>query len=679
LHRSLESYRLAPRLRGGQGAHGPLPERLTPIFRDREDLSSAGELAPQIELALAESEALVVVCSPEAARSPFVESEVLAFKRAGRGNRIYAFIVAGEPHAGGAEECFPNALRFELGANGALSTMPANPLAADARDGKDGKQLARLKLLAGLFGLPLDTLRQRESQRRYKRMLLVTAASMAGMVLAGFLALQAIVARHAAERRQKQAESLVEFMLVDLNDKLLDLSRLDLLSAVNDKAMEYFESLPNADVTDETLAQRANALMRIGGIRFDQGQFPQAMQSFRMAANLSGPLAAHEPRDIKRQLAHAEILTNIGTTHWNQGDPDGAQRAFDAAHAVLARARGVAPVNADVLYQLATVDNNNGHVLESRGQIDAATANYRRMLDATQRLVALQPGMTDWQNQLGLAHNNLAKMSLLGGDLRGAIDGYRADVDIEAKAAARDPGNNAQRERLLVARAALGRTLAHAGDLEAAAALLRHALQDARELLAIEPKNSGFQEDAGLYSLQLARVQRLRGDTDDAAALAAQARSVFENLVAADPTQPAWQRGEAETMTEIAVQAITAGDPGGKAVSLLRDALAILDPQLADNPQDRATLLATVDARLRLASLAPDSGREALVRTALAAIAAQGSARADPRLRALQVESLLLLQRGPEARTLGETLVASGYRDAGFMALLHANDIASKR
>jgi hypothetical protein len=270
-------------------------------------------------------------------------------------------------------------------------------------------------------------------------------------------------------------------------------------------------------------------------------------------------------------------------------------------------------------------------------------------------------------------------MSLLGGDLRGAIDGYRADVDIEAKAAARDPGNNAQRERLLVARAALGRTLAHAGDLEAAAALLRHALQDARELLAIEPKNSGFQEDAGLYSLQLARVQRLRGDTDDAAALAAQARSVFENLVAADPTQPAWQRGEAETMTEIAVQAITAGDPGGKAVSLLRDALAILDPQLADNPQDRATLLATVDARLRLASLAPDSGREALVRTALAAIAAQGSARADPRLRALQVESLLLLQRGPEARTLGETLVASGYRDAGFMALLHANDIASKR
>ena len=156
MHRSLESYRLPSRLRGGQGEYGPLPERLTPIFRDREDLSSAGRLGPQIQAALADSEALVVVCSPEAARSPFVESEVLAFKRNGRGHRIYAFIVAGEPNSGGEQECFPNALRFELGADGQLSATPANPIAADAREGKDGKARARLKLLAGLFGLPLD-------------------------------------------------------------------------------------------------------------------------------------------------------------------------------------------------------------------------------------------------------------------------------------------------------------------------------------------------------------------------------------------------------------------------------------------------------------------------------------------------------------------------------------------
>ena len=675
LHRSLESYRLPARLRGGQGLHGPLPERLVPIFRDREDLSSAGQLAPQIELALAESEALVVVCSPEAARSPFVESEVLAFKRGGRGQRIYAFIVDGEPNSGGARECFPQALRFETGADGRLSTIPANPLAADAREGKDGKRLARLKLLAGLFGLPLDTLRQREAQRRHRRMLWVTAASVAAMLLTSFLALQAVIARHAAERRQKQAEDLVGFMLGDLNDKLYEVSRLDLLSTVNQKAMAYFESLPRSDVTDAVLEQRVKALTTIGNIRFNQNEYKEAMESFRAAAGLSGPLAAAAPGNVARQLAHADVLDYIGMIHWYQGALDDAQRQFDAAQAVLSRARRIDPDNPELLFQVATVNNNNGHVLESRGRIDAATGNYRRMLDAALRLAALDPAKTDWQNQLGLAYNNLAKMALQQGDLRGAIDGYRADVDIEAKAAARDRRNNAQRERLLIAQATLGRILPLAGDLDQGSALLRQAVDEAVQLHEMEPKSALFEEDVALYSAQLARVQRLRGEHADATNLAAQSRSVFEHPVAADPTQQAWQREYAETLVEIAAQAIAAGDRG-KATTTLRSALTVLEPQIANNARDRATVLATADASLRLATLSAAGEREALARRALAAIDEQASGKHDPRLQALRIESLLLLGRPAEARTLGDALLASGYRDAGFVDLLRRNGVA---
>ena len=214
LHRRLEAYRLPSRLRGGTGEHGPLPERLSPIFRDRDDLSSAGQLGPQIEAALAESEALVVVCSPSAARSPFVDSEILAYKRLGRGDRIYAFIVDGEPNAGDTRECFPSALRYELQADGRIGTTPANPIAADARDGKDGKSLALLKLLAGLFGLPLDTLRQREAHRRHQRMAAITALAVVVMLVTSMLAVQAVIARKDAERRQKQAEALVDFIML---------------------------------------------------------------------------------------------------------------------------------------------------------------------------------------------------------------------------------------------------------------------------------------------------------------------------------------------------------------------------------------------------------------------------------------------------------------------------------
>lgn len=665
LHRRLEAYQLPARLRGGVGTHGPLPDRLVPIFRDREDLSSAGQLGPQIEAALADSEALVVVCSPDAAGSRYVDAEIRAFKQSGRGERIYACIVAGEPNTGDARECFPHALRFDAGAHG---DTPANPIAADARDGKDGKRLALLKLLAGLYGLPLDILRQREAHRRHVRMAAITTLAVLVMLVTSALAVQAVIARKDAERRQKQAEALVDFMLGDLNDKLSEVSRLDILTAVNDKAMAYFLSLPKTDITDEALEQRAKALVKIGSVRTDQGQLQQAMDSFLAAAELAAPLANAAPRDIARQLSYADILAYIGTTHWYQGDPDAAERSFDAAHRVLVDARKHDPDNPKLLYQLSIMDNNNGHVLEGRGRIESATVKYGRMLEATQRLTVLDPGNGDWQTQLGLAHNNLAKMALLQGNLAGAIAGYRADAAIGEKLVAKDPQNNAQRERLLISRATLGRTLALAGALDESSALQQQVLAEAERLHAMEPASTAFQYDVGLYALQRARVERLRGNAKAAAELVHRSLEVLEAMVAASPDQPAWQRDHAEALTELAVQ--MGAHPGGSnaGATRLRAALAILEPQLAGNPQERGTLLATANAWLRLAALSDPASQRGLAERALAAIDSQQAARADPRLRALRAEALLRLGRAPEAGALVSALEKDGYRDTELAA-----------
>lgn len=668
LHRSLESYRLPSRLRGGMGAHGPLPERLTPIFRDREDLSSAGHLGPQIQQALAESEALVVVCSADAARSPWVESEILAFKRLGRSDRVYAFIVDGEPNSNDELECFPGALRFELDSAGDYADA-ANPIAADARAGKDGKALARLKLLAGLFGLPLDTLRQREAHRRQVRMLAITLLAVGVMLVTSVLAVQAIHARDAAQRRQKQAEALVDFMLGDLYEKLSQVSRLDILTSVNDKAMAYFRSLPDTDVTDEALEQRAKALVKIGSVQSEQGQQARALESYRAAAELSGRLAKAAPNNVARQLAHADVLAFIGLIHWYQGNLDGSQRSFDGAQQVLLAARDLAPDNPKLLYQLSTLDNNLGHVLEGRGRFEEATIHYRRMLDATQRLAQIGPLNVDWQNQLGLAYNNMAKMALLRGDLSAAITGYRADVAVEEALATRDPRNNAQRERLLISRATLARTLVLAGELEEAADLTRLAVEDAQRLAAMEPGNVLFQEDVGLYATQFARLQRLRGESEQATRLVETAIRTLAAIVATDATQPGWQRELAEAHVEHAKQLLATGKRA-QALSALARARALLEPLLVQNGQDRGVLLATLEAWLLTASSEAGPARIVLAGKARSAIALQTTALNDVRLQGLLAEAELLQGRVAEARSLASRLVAAGYREPGFMALL---------
>jgi hypothetical protein len=131
-----------------------LPERLAPVFRDREELATATNLGETLTRALAVSAALVVICSPAAARSRWVNEEILTFKRLGREDRIFCLIVAGEPGASvrpgtPEEECFPNALIYRTGPDGELTGERSEPIAADARPGKDSRNDARLVFFTG--------------------------------------------------------------------------------------------------------------------------------------------------------------------------------------------------------------------------------------------------------------------------------------------------------------------------------------------------------------------------------------------------------------------------------------------------------------------------------------------------------------------------------------------------
>ena len=677
LHRELEGYRVPSRLRGSIGEFGVLPERLTPIFRDREDLASAGELGPRIQAALADSEALIVVCSQDAACSSWLNDEVLTFKRLGRADRICCLIVDGEPGDAQAE-CFPPALRFNLDDNGEVGTHPAEPLAADLRAGKDGKTLAKLKIASGLLGVPLDKLRQREAARRHRRLLAITALSVLVMLVASALAIEAVIQRHAAERRQKQAELLVDFMLGDLADKLSQVSRLDILEAVDDHAMDYFKSLPTTDVTDQALEYRAKALVNIGNVQRDQGNLSKALQSFQAAAALAERLAQAAPDDMKRQLAYADILTYLGTVHWYQGGLDEAQHSFEMAHTHVqkaqARAERQPELRSTLLFQLVGLDNNIGHVLEAHGRLDEATARYQTMLAESGKLVGMETGTdrAQWDAMSGLAHNNLAKMALQRGDVRAAVAQYHADLDIEAKLARLDPRNNDQAEKELISRATLGRTVAMTGDVATGIADMKQAMDLVRRLLNIEANSTSFQEDEGIYSTQLARFLRLAEDPVGARALSAQSITVMDKLTRQDPDNAAWQRELAESRIEQAEQSRQAGDPAASREQVL-SALAILEPQLAKQANDRATVLAATTARLLLASVSVDADSATRLRQqALQTIRSQAAGRADPRLRVLETDALFQLGRRAEAATVWQALWREGFREPGFIALLRS-------
>ena len=160
LHRKLERYRIPKRLVGKTGPHGPVPRRLAPIFRDRDDARSAGNLNTTIAKFLAKSRYLIVLCTPSAvAPESWVGREIEIFRRERPDAEIFAAIGGGEPPA-----CFPQQL-LTLGPDGCWHA----PLAADLRPanrGGDGRRKGVVKLIAAIAGVDFDDLWQREKRWR---------------------------------------------------------------------------------------------------------------------------------------------------------------------------------------------------------------------------------------------------------------------------------------------------------------------------------------------------------------------------------------------------------------------------------------------------------------------------------------------------------------------------------
>ena len=83
---------------------GVASRRLSPVFRDRSDLPSATDLGAHIREALQDSANLIVICSPGASASRWVNEEIRFFRNLGRGDRIFCLIVDGEPDS---QPCSP--------------------------------------------------------------------------------------------------------------------------------------------------------------------------------------------------------------------------------------------------------------------------------------------------------------------------------------------------------------------------------------------------------------------------------------------------------------------------------------------------------------------------------------------------------------------------------------------
>lgn len=190
IQKRIEDYRVPKELVGLETPMGKVPDRLYPVFRDRTD-ASAGSRLEGLKDELDASQSMILICSPKAASSDPVEQEIIHFKTTRPDARILPIIVDGEPGAKfQALDCFPKALRMHVRDGTVTDVEDAVPIAADVREQGDREELAVFKLIAGMTGVGLGELmqRNREAEIRERRRWYKISATMAGLFIVASVA-----------------------------------------------------------------------------------------------------------------------------------------------------------------------------------------------------------------------------------------------------------------------------------------------------------------------------------------------------------------------------------------------------------------------------------------------------------------------------------------------------------
>lgn len=548
LHRRLESYSVPRSLRGARPDGSEIPSRLSPVFRDRDELATAGSLSHSIEEALDASAALIVVCSPAAVASPWVDAEIAYFRRRHPERPALAFVVAGDPTIDPRTDvqraAFPlNLLRSDV--DDAASPV-GEPIAADAREQGDGFASAFLKLVAGLLSVRYDQLKQRELRRRQQRWTLIAACSMMLTVAFAVLAVRATIARNEARAAQSLAELeltserqtreflLSIFSLADANEargnsvtvrEVLDravaridrteFSRKEIRSrflatmgqaysslGLNKRGVELLrhsvDALGTGNLEPDTRTQRIDSRLELADLLYSMGEYDESL------AQLDAVNSAHETLTWRQQSRLANVRGDVlAYTEKDAEAKASYQSALDAIDHAKAAPRDTVLERTRSLSGMALLALFAGDYVQ-------AERGYAVVVEL------LQPAVGETHPDTIVALNSLGSSAYQQGDLVGARTDWQ-----RALASARKVFDSGS-PQIATIENNLGRLMLETGDLAGAEALLRDALASDRK------NNSATFDDLSYPLYNLAFLRFVQGGQDEALTLLDEALPIAE-------------------------------------------------------------------------------------------------------------------------------------------------------
>jgi len=670
LQRGLETWRAPASLVGRPAAFGPIPRKLTPIFRDRADLPASGNLNVEIQAALTDSDFQIVLCTPNAAKSRWVNEEIKFFKKLHGQDRTLAVIYDGEPGCSAipgreAEECFPPALRFEVDSAGEVTDRPAEPIAADARKSGDGRRGAISKLAAGLLGVRLDDLVQREAHRRTRNAWMWTGAMAAIAAIFAVISVYALQQGAAAKRMRGEAEDLIQFMITDFRDTLELVGRLDLLDKVGERALAYYGAQDETELDADALGRRSRALLLVGEIDHRGNHLDSALKAYEEAAATTEELLRRKPNDPQRIFDHAQSVSYVGFIAGERGDLARAETNLVEYLKLATQLVAIDPKDAKWWLEQAYATSNLGALKVKAADYDAAIPYFEQSVAARKILFDEAPGDEKVALAYAYALSWLGRAELLRGGFARAEPIIQTQLSVYEPILAREPDHFQVLDAVVTAQRRLANAQLARGETKTAAETLEAARRTSERLLARDPTNANWKLNASHIERALSAGRSRSGDVAGAIGAADRAVAHARDVRAADASH----LDALTTLTRALARRLAAGGARADLAGAAAELAALQDAVIGAETETSAAALAESARELaRFAAANGDASQAQRYRARAIKRLHRDSGRLDFAARVALIELLFENGDGDEARRLAKEIDAIAYRDPDYSA-----------
>jgi tetratricopeptide (TPR) repeat protein len=436
-----------------------------------------------------------------------------------------------------------------------------------------------------------DSVSYRAGKFMQRNRFAVAAVSLLMLTMMGGIAASTWQARR-AERRFQEVRKLANTVLFDFHEKIRDLpGTTEAQQLLVETVAGYLDRLVRDSGSDATLEfELAEAYRKVGDAQGDptgpnRGQTSEALKTYRKALSLAERVYAREPQNGQVRRALIESHYRIGDLELRAGQPTRAISSFETGLRLAEQSYAAGIRDYDDVRLVVFGFNRLGDVQLDTGRVTPALQSFSKAVDIARTAQGPNPDVN--RRLVSVAEFRVADAQAARGDLQTALRMYQELMAARKSLAERNPANTQfQRD--------YARILCYVGDvigspqelsfgnLTEATDYYRRAAFSALQISERDPKNARARRDLVFAYRRLARAVE-QSDGPQAVTLWREAIALMQPLLDSGPIDREFRYDQSLNKAGLAHALVDRKD-FAEARRNLEEALAVLRQLASEDP-----------------------------------------------------------------------------------------------